>query len=234
MAGSARGKAGRETRSQCLVDRGNDRVSALLCVLGLLAIVLQSPRPAEEDPAGLTASDAACVDTPKELPHRDRFDLEDRRFASKVIVVLKRQRRLMLFDAGRSLGCWPVALGFEPTGDKLREGDGRTPEGWYRTSDKPWSRFRGAIAIHYPNRDDAKRALQTGVIDIRTGAAIRRAHRRGRLPPQDTALGGQILIHGGTVAFDWTAGCIALEDADLSVLRRRLSSGMRASMLILP
>ena len=37
-------------------------------------------------------------------------------------------------------------------------------------------------------------------------------------PPWGTSLGGEIYIHGGGNAPDWTAGCIALSDADMAVL----------------
>ena len=31
-------------------------------------------------------------------------------------------------------------------------------------------------------------------------------------PPWDTSLGGEIFIHGGGTASDWTWGCVALEN----------------------
>jgi L,D-peptidoglycan transpeptidase YkuD (ErfK/YbiS/YcfS/YnhG family) len=41
---------------------------------------------------------------------------------------------------------------------------------------------------------------------------------KGKTPPQDTPLGGEIYIHGGGAQSDWTAGCIALGDADMQEL----------------
>ena len=46
--------------------------------------------------------------------------------------VEKGARRLSLFHQGRLLRQFPIALGFRPSGPKLCEGDGRTPEGRYR------------------------------------------------------------------------------------------------------
>ncbi len=45
-----------------------------------------------------------------------------------------------------------------------------------------------------------------------------RALARKRTPPWDTALGGEIFIHGGGTSGDWTAGCVALDNADMQEL----------------
>ena len=54
----------------------------------------------------------------------------------------------------------------------------------------------------------------------------------GRPPPQDTALGGYIGIHGvgaGDPAvhedFNWTEGCVALTDAQIDALLRHITVG---------
>ncbi len=177
-----------------------------------------------------TARAASCPVTVDAVP----TDTDDRRLRGEhVIVVAKSERRLWLYESGSLAGCWSIALGFDPVGDKAREGDGRTPEGWYRTSDKPWSAFDGAIAIHYPNRDDADRAVEQGTIGRRTRRRILEALREGKPPPQKTAMGGEVLIHGGGSRSDWTLGCVALTDADLAELRERLPRSKRADMLIL-
>ena len=127
-----------------------------------------------------------------------------------------------------------MGLGFDPRGHKQREGDGRTPEGWYRTSDKPWSDFAGAIAVHYPNEHDAATALADGRLDAPQHEVVRDALARDRVPPQQTALGGEILIHGGGSREDWTLGCMALEDEDLGRLRTALPVDQRVWLLVLP
>ena len=131
--------------------------------------------------------------------------------------------------------CWRIGLGTGgPRGAKQRQGDLKTPEGWYRTSDKPWSRFAGAIAVHYPNLADARAGHAAGRIDHPTLKSIRDALNKGHKPPQNTALGGEILIHGGGSRVDWTLGCVALDDDDLEVLRSRLPEGQAVDMLIHP
>jgi len=140
----------------------------------------------------------------------------------------------MLYDDGKLELCFRVGLGFAPTGHKAVEGDGKTPEGWYRTSDKPWSSFENAIAIHYPNEDDARAAATDGRIAKKTRDKIVAELRAGRVPPQYTKLGGAVLIHGGGGTTDWTLGCVALDDTDLVTLRASLGRGMRTNVLVLP
>lgn len=180
-----------------------------------------------------------CPDTIEALP----TDVSDARLKGPaVIVVDKTARRLMLFSngvrketlSGRD-ACFRVALAstYVP-GTKLKQGDMRTPEGWYRTSDRPWSRFYAALTIDYPDVRDAKRGLTAGRITQTQHDSIVTAQRESRLPPMNTPLGGQILIHGGGSSGDWTLGCIALDDADIDALREALPKSLRTDVLVLP
>ena len=199
---------------------------------GTIAAAPSGPSAAEAD----EADDAiTCAATITELPQSTALDVEDRRLArGSAIVVSKSTRRLMLYDRGKLSLCFRVGLGFSPTGHKAVEGDGKTPEGWYRTSDKPWSTFENAIAIHYPNEVDARAAMTDGRIGRKTRDKIVAAAKAGGVPPQYTELGGAVLIHGGGGTTDWTLGCIALDDTDLVALRSALGRGMRADLLVLP
>ena len=197
----------------------------------------REPRPSAPPDETATASpDTGCTRHVDDLPSgRGATEADERRLHdSRVVVADKSARRLMLFDAGTLQACWPIALGFAPAGHKEVEGDGRTPEGWYALSDKPWSVFQDAIAIHYPATRDADDALADGLIEASVHARVAAASRRGRLPPQRTAMGGEVLIHGGGTGRDWTLGCIALADDDLRDLRSRLPDGMRSHLLVLP
>jgi murein L,D-transpeptidase YafK len=162
-----------------------------------------------------------------------------------LMVVEKEARRIGLYRQGALVtlsgapACWPVALGITdagvyPPGPKVRQGDRRTPEGLYATSDKPWSSFKNAIAVHYPNAADAAAGLRSGLITQAQHDAIVAAVKAGKKPSQETRLGGEILVHGGGSAADWTWGCVALDDAALITLRAALPAGMVAEVLILP
>ncbi len=192
-----------------------------------------------------------CVASVDQLPPSpSRYDSADPRLmGDRVIVVTKKARRIMLFTGGeirrdRAGGtapdCWKVALGYRDDGqdagvfDKFMEGDRRTPEGWYHTSDKPWSDYYHAIMIHYPDERHAKAALTRGSISTSQYDAIARAEKNGTVPPQNTSLGSHVLLHGGGSSEDWTWGCVALNDTDIDELRGALPEGMRTWILILP
>ena len=130
------------------------------------------------------------------------------------IIIYKTKRLLICLEGGRELLRTSIQLGFgADDGPKLREGDGRTPEGRYVVSSKnPNSRFHLALGISYPGPHDAARGLEDGIIDEDTCRRI--CASTGR-PPWDTPMGGFIMIHGQKsppVSGDWTAGCIAVPD----------------------
>lgn len=160
----------------------------------------------------------------------------------RVLVVRKAARRVQVFenqlavtDAEGNPACWQVALGWDyPEGAKQRQGDRKTPEGWYTTSDRPWSAYYGAITIHYPSVEDAERGVKQALITTAERDSIVRAHARGVLPPMETRLGGRILFHGGGSTTDWTLGCVALEDTEIDAMRALLPKSMRTHVLILP
>jgi L,D-transpeptidase catalytic domain len=135
------------------------------------------------------------------------------------IVVRKAARRLTLFSGGEAVRVYPVVLGFTPEGDKERQGDGRTPEGtFYVCVKNDKSNFYLSLGLTYPDAEDAARGLRDGLINRKQHDRIARAASRKARPPWDTALGGEIFIHGGGTSSDWTAGCVALDNAHVKEL----------------
>jgi len=133
---------------------------------------------------------------------------------------------------------FPIALGrFE--GPKQAEGDGRTPEGRYQiVLPGRTSRFHRFIDFDYPSVEDARAAHARGLIDDEDYGAILMAQRRGRMPPQDTPLGGGLGIHGegerwrdASEWIDWTYGCIALRDEAIDFVEQRLVDGAEIEIL---
>lgn len=122
-------------------------------------------------------------------------------------IVVEKQKRLMtVYNGKRALKTYRIALGGNPVGHKQHEGDSRTPEGSYIIEAKnPRSSFHLSLKISYPNRTDT-----------------RNARRKGLSP------GGAIMIHGtpsglstlNKMGFysDWTAGCIAITNAEIEEL----------------
>lgn len=113
---------------------------------------------------------------------------------------------------------WRVGLG-EPTGDKVQQGDRRTPTGRLRVVTRnPRSRFHLFLGLSYADTRDADRGLAAGLVTAAQATAIRQADAAGRVPPWNTALGGAIGIHGGGADRDWTLGCVALTNDEIEAL----------------
>jgi len=120
------------------------------------------------------------------------------------VVVRKGERRMLLMHSGNIVRSYHVALGLNPVGQKERSGDFRTPEGTYRLERRnARSDYFLSIKVSYPNEMDLQRA---------------------RSRHWDT--GGSIMIHGLPnslkhepeyyQAHDWTDGCIAVSNADMT------------------
>lgn len=139
-------------------------------------------------------------------------------FASNIgsadrVVVLKSEREMLLYSGEDVLASYSIALGQNPIGHKIMEGDSRTPEGGYVLD---WrninSKYYRSIHISYPNAVDKQNAVRNGV-----------------------SPGGDIMIHGqpnglgimGIVshAKDWTGGCIAVSNREMEEIWRSVSDG---------
>ncbi|MFQ5470648.1 MAG: murein L,D-transpeptidase family protein [Gammaproteobacteria bacterium] len=121
------------------------------------------------------------------------------------VLVYKSERVMYLLNNGEYFREYSISLGQNPVGDKMSEGDDRTPEGYYVLD---WrnenSKYHKSIHISYPNRWDVVEAKNMGV------------------PP-----GGNIMIHGypddatsqklvlSSLKQDWTNGCIAVSNRDM-------------------
>jgi murein L,D-transpeptidase YafK len=132
-----------------------------------------------------------------------------------LVEIFKRDRRLELKRSGQLVRSYRVALGFAPQRHKVREGDGRTPEGAYLIDARnPQSAFHLSLRISYPDAKDKAHAETLGV------------------PP-----GSDIYIHGqpngwrkffvGHPRKDWTTGCIAMTDAEMRELWSLVPTGAR-------
>lgn len=141
------------------------------------------------------------------------------------IVIHKAQRRLILAKADGTEHGYPIALGKNAAADKAIEGDHATPLGsFYVCAKNPRSKYFLSLCLSYPNEEDAERGLATGIIGMAEYGQILEAIRLGKVPPQHTALGGEIYIHGhasigdNLAVRDWTRGCIAVDNAAMQVI----------------
>src|SRR6267154_4409415 len=139
--------------------------------------------------------------------------------AKPKIVVKKGRRQLLLFSDGKLLRTYRIGLGSSPLGDKVREGDRRTPEGdFYIFTKNDKSAFYLSLGVSYPNAAHAERGLRDGLITRAQYESIISALNAKQAPPQNTKLGGDIYIHGNGASSDWTWGCVALENDDVREL----------------
>jgi lipoprotein-anchoring transpeptidase ErfK/SrfK len=91
------------------------------------------------------------------------------------------------------------------------------------------------MLINYPNQVDAWHGYIDNRINAREFKQIIVANRNNQVPPQDTVLGGYIGLHGiGEVTEqklsihnkeNWTEGCIALTNEEISELRNYVTIG---------
>jgi len=135
------------------------------------------------------------------------------------IVVSKSKRQLELFSGGTRLRTYRVGLGLNPGPPKERNGDRATPEGTFFVCTKnEHSQFYLSLGLSYPAPADAERGFKAGIITAKERDQIVAAGRRKAKPPWNTALGGEIFIHGRGSSSDWTWGCVALDDPDIREL----------------
>ena len=134
-------------------------------------------------------------------------------------LIEKAERRLTLFaDDGSVLFRCRAAFG-RADGPKRRAGDLRTPEGdYYVCLVKPQGKYGPSLGLSYPSVRDAREGVRLGVIGPELLVLFERAEAEHTRPPWGTALGGEIYIHAGGSAENWTAGCVALEPEDMGVL----------------
>jgi hypothetical protein len=144
------------------------------------------------------------------------------------ILIEKSKLRLTVFNRnGQIVKHYRAAVGAN-SGDKLREGDFRTPEGeFYVCVKNPNSKYVLALGLSYPGISDAERGYRGKLISKSQYDKIVYAIRNRRQPPWNTPLGGEIMIHGRRNGGRDTEGCIALEDKDIRELYPQISVGTR-------
>jgi len=132
-----------------------------------------------------------------------------------VILVDKYHRKVLLLKNRKVYQQFDADLGWNGLDDKLRQGDGATPEGEYlvkKLKGAGETRYHRALLLNYPNsgdRRDFANLVQSGQL------------------PRNARIGSMIEIHGeGGRGKDWTDGCIALGNGQMEMLYRRAFVGM--------
>ena len=129
------------------------------------------------------------------------------------ILVDKSDHLMWVFRDGHELRKFRVALGKGGLAPKVKQGDGRVPEGRYTiAAHNPASAYHLSLRVGYPT------------------AAQVAAARKAEIDP-----GGDIMIHGlppavrsiGSrhILVDWTAGCIGVTDREMDWLFEAVADG---------
>ncbi len=141
--------------------------------------------------------------------HFDIEDINDPLYGADKIVVYKKEHKMLVYRKGELVETFPVSMGKNALlGDKIAEGDYRTPIGNYRIINKKChERLYRALSISFPNQQD-----------------IQESKKQGK------SSGGGITIHGQpiwnangngdayTLTQDWTEGCIAVTNVAMERL----------------
>lgn len=121
------------------------------------------------------------------------------------VLIDKSEYQLYIIHADSVVKWYPVVLGYNPVGDKMQEGDYKTPEGVFGVRDKyPHKNWKYFIWIDYPNEESWSR--------------FKERKAEGTIS-DDAKIGGEIGIHGTPEGMDalidngenWTFGCISLK-----------------------
>lgn len=155
------------------------------------------------------------------------------------LFVDKSDKLLTVYNGNTPLKSYHVELGDSGSGDKSISGDHKTPEGSFYITQKltlnPSDEYLGTrwMRLSYPNIEDAQRGLDSGLINETTYNRIVNAINNGLTPPQDTALGGGVGIHGGSTAAlgtNWTYGCVGLTNSDVEDFYNYVKVGTKVTI----
>ncbi len=132
------------------------------------------------------------------------------------IVVIKKERKMYLYKGNKVTSVFPVSLGKNPVGTKVKRGDNKTPEGQFWIHRKLCSpKYYRSLCISYPRPQDKARAAARGVNP-----------------------GGDITIHAQptwnadgkgdkyTLSRNWTQGCVAVTNSAMNQLWYAVREGV--------
>jgi len=130
-----------------------------------------------------------------------------------LVVVEKAARLMTLYKDRKSIRTYKIALGRSPKGAKFRQGDRRTPEGFYTIDGRnPESKYHLSLYVSYPNARDLEIA---GLLKVPAGNGI--------------------ALHGVSedyewmgrfhTALNWTDGCIAVTNEEIEEIWQLVPDG---------
>lgn len=140
------------------------------------------------------------------------------------ILIDKSDYELSVFDEDGWLVTYPVVFGNNDLGDKLMEGDRKTPEGTFTITEKKmhkkWDRF---MLLDYPTPESYEKF---------------NARKQAGIIPSNARIGGGIGIHGTWPHEDfsidrfnnWTLGCISMKNEHVEELYKMINAGTKVTI----
>lgn len=135
------------------------------------------------------------------------------------LIIDKSDYELQVYDEEGWYATYPVVFGSKDQGDKMMEGDRKTPEGRFKINAKrKHEKWHKMLSLDYPNRESWDKFNQ---------------RKKKGLIPTGAKIGNGIAIHGtwpndNLVVDDytnWTNGCISLKNEDLDEIEPFLPVG---------
>ncbi len=141
------------------------------------------------------------------------------------VVIVKNRYELRIYDSsGEWIVTYPVVFGNKDLGDKMMQGDRKTPEGIFHIRNKrkheKWNAF---ILLDYPTEESYRKFNE---------------RKAERLIPSNAVIGGGIGIHGTwpheDFAIDqyqnWTEGCISTKNDYIQEIFKLLPVGTQVEI----
>jgi len=128
------------------------------------------------------------------------------------IIIDKSDYELKVYDGEGWYATYPIVFGSKDLGDKMKEGDKKTPDGHFKVIEKKihpkWSYM---LLLDYPNNECVQR--------------FNERKQRGLLP-KNAKIGGGIAIHATRPAeewtvdnfYNWTDGCVSVKYTEMKDL----------------
>jgi murein L,D-transpeptidase YafK len=152
---------------------------------------------------------------------------------------------MRLYRNGQLDSQFEIGLG-QGRGQKLVEGDNKTPKGMYFVTNKHRGEFDGDygkyygghwIKINYPNRYDAERGLSNRQISSQQAASIENSWIERAPTLENTELGGGIGFHGWIKEWEnsetrhrsW--GCVVMHIYDITAMYEKIPAGTMVVIL---
>jgi murein L,D-transpeptidase YafK len=164
-----------------------------------------------------TASNFRSLKKRPESKEKKSFRLASQ--SSYYIIVSKKNYELNVYDEEGWYATYPIVFGSKDLGDKMREGDRRTPTGSFKVLMKKTNKKWGIeLLLDYPNEESWRRFKE---------------RKAKGLIPKNARIGDGIAIHSTrkeeewTVDnfYNWTDGCISVKYSEMGDLYSYIPAG---------